>query len=62
MCDIGSREGLIMTIPPITITITHPCNRFSIAITIISPCSRHDYDYDYDCIASPNLKNDFVTA
>ena len=50
------REGSIITTPPITITITHPCNRFS--ITIISPYNRHDYDYDY--VASPKLKNDFV--
>ena len=57
---IESREDSITTIPPITITITHPCNRFS--ITIISPCYRHDYDYDYDDITSPKLKNDFVTA
>ena len=55
---VRSTEGSIITIPRIPITITHPCNRFSIAT--ISPCNRHDYDYDY--IASPKLKNDFVTA
>ena len=52
------REGSIITIPPITITITHSCNRFS--ITIISPCNRYDYDYDY--ITSLKLKNGFATA
>ena len=53
---LWTREGSITTIPPITITL--PCNRFS--ITIISPCNRHDDDYGY--IPSPKLKNDFVTA
>ena len=56
------REGSIITISPITITITHPCNRFSITIAIILPSNRYDYDCDYDYIASPKLKNDFDTA
>ena len=55
---LEDREGSIITIPPITITIAHPCNQFS--ITIILTCNRHDYDYHF--IASPKLKNDFVTA
>ena len=62
---VVTRKGSIITIPPITITrerergtITHSCNQFSIAI--ISACNRYDCDYNY--IAAPKLKNDFVTA
>ena len=44
------RDALIPLIPPIT--ITHPCNQFSITITIIEKWRNRlqitDYDYNRD--------------
>ena len=50
------RDGSIISMRPITIAITRPCNRFS--ITIISSYNRRDDNY----IAWPKFRNDFVTA
>ena len=49
--NVKARNGSIILI---TITITHPCNHFSIAI--ISSCGCRDYDYT----TLPKLKNTFV--
>ena len=49
--NVKARNGSIILI---TITITHPCNHFSIAI--ISSCDRRDYDYT----TLPKSKNNFV--
>ena len=49
--NVKGRNGSIILI---TITITHPCNHFSIAI--ISSCDRRDYN----CTTLPKLKNTFV--